>query len=161
VLATLGPDTANQWGASEDSHSHQSHLCVGNMTPVTAANNLDLRLRGFRVPAVVIDAPLSVRGCVRLANKLPAARGPATHATSRGLVRSCRPRRRNRAVSHRAASHYGHFDRGDGVSWPQPFNCGSLSFFATQGDVQHPAPYPVTAAGFGDYTLVASRTARS
>jgi hypothetical protein len=104
MLATLGPGTANRWGASGDSHSHQSHLCVRNVTPVTAANKLGLRLRGFRVPAVVLDAPLSVHGCVRLANKLPAARGPATHALSRGLVRSCRPRRRNRAVSHRAAS---------------------------------------------------------
>jgi hypothetical protein len=74
------------------------------MTPATAANERDSRLRGIRVSAVVIDAPLSAHGCVRLATKLPAARGPATHATSRGLVRSCRPRRRNRAVSHRAAS---------------------------------------------------------
>jgi hypothetical protein len=54
-----------------------------------------------------------------------------------------------------------HFHHGDGVSCQQLFNCGSLSFVTTQGDYQHRAPCPVTAAGFGDYRLFASRTARS
>jgi hypothetical protein len=80
-----------------DSHYQQSHLCRRNMTLARTANNARCsRLRGFKVPAVVIDAPLSAHGCVRHANKLPDARGAGTHAASRGLVRSCRPRNRCR-----------------------------------------------------------------
>jgi hypothetical protein len=108
-----------------DSHYQQSHLCGRNMTPARTANNARCsRLRGFKVPAVVIDAPLSAHGCVRHANKLPDARGAGTHAASRGLVRSCRPR--NRCRPSRCTPTPGRFHRGHGVSGQMSRNWGRL-----------------------------------